>query len=170
MLSYQNTVRRNKAGQHSISKEKKQVKSFKRRHPRWAVVTIGGLSTLLILSWLPTLLKRFWLHSASSFSLKRATMYLYFLSSFANPILYTIVNRDFCTFTIKYLRRLFGRNDQNNDLSMSRRDNTVMSGVSTRTQSLPDLKHDEPCLVNLKLKTFSSLAVFSDSTKIIIVN
>jgi hypothetical protein len=67
-----------------------------RRSIRRTVTTLGSLAGLLLVSWLPYILQHLlplygdrWKH------FRRAVMYLYFLNTAGNPILYTLVNRDF---------------------------------------------------------------------------
>ena len=54
------------------------------------------MSALLLVSWLPNILQHLLpLYGARWRHFRRAVMYLYFFNTAGNPILYTLVNRDF---------------------------------------------------------------------------
>ena len=71
------------------------IKLMLERRQKQATLTVGSLSLLLILSWLPGLIKRFGGLKGSHPGLSKATIYLFFINSFGNPILYTLCSRDF---------------------------------------------------------------------------
>ena len=71
-------------------------KMRERRSIRRTVTTLGSLSALLLVSWLPNILQHLLpLYGARWRHFRRAVMYLYFFNTAGNPILYTLVNRDF---------------------------------------------------------------------------
>ena len=71
-----------------------------------AIFMIGGLSAVLIISWIPMMTKRFgWNFTSAPIYMKRATIYLYFLNTFANPLIYTLVNKEFAEYSKRLLTR-----------------------------------------------------------------
>lgn len=71
-------------------------KEWEKRGIRRTVTTLGSLSALICISWLPNIMKH-WLpvRGETWRPFRRAVMYLYFLNTTGNPVLYTLVNRDF---------------------------------------------------------------------------
>ena len=80
------------------------MKTMLEKRRRQATITVGSLSLLLIMSWLPGFIKRFGGMKGSHPGLSQATIYLYFLNSFGNPILYTLCSHDFKTFVLKKIK------------------------------------------------------------------
>lgn len=77
------------------------MKNLMEQRRRQATITVGSLSLLLILSWLPGFIKRFGGLQGQHPGLSKATIYLFFLNSFGNPILYTLCSHDFKKFVVK---------------------------------------------------------------------
>lgn len=60
------------------------------------LLTLGSLSALLVVSWFPNVLTHLLGHKDSRWrNFHVAAMYLYFLNTAGNPIIYTLVNREF---------------------------------------------------------------------------
>lgn len=90
-----------------------------RRSLRRTVTTLGSLAALLLVSWLPNILEQLlplyghrWRH------FRRAVMYLYFLNTAGNPILYTLVNRDFKNYAkrqiVSFISKDYTENNRRN--------------------------------------------------------
>ena len=80
------------------------MKNMLERRRRQATLTVGSLSLLLMISWLPGFIKRFGGMKGSHPGLSKATIYLFFLNIFGNPILYTICSNDFKKYVWKKIK------------------------------------------------------------------
>ena len=83
------------------------MKNMMEKRRKQATVTVGSLSLLLVISWLPGFIKRFGGMKGSHPGLSKATIYLFFLNSFGNPILYTLCSNDFKKFVWKKIKLCF---------------------------------------------------------------
>lgn len=81
------------------------IKLLLEKRRKQATLTVGSLSMLLIISWLPGLIKRFGGLKNSHPGLSKATIYLFFINSFGNPILYTLCSQDFKTVVQQSMKR-----------------------------------------------------------------
>jgi hypothetical protein len=81
------------------------MKAMLEKRRKQATLTVGSLSLLLIISWLPGFIKRFGGMKGSHPGLPKATIYLFFLNSFGNPILYTLCSNDFKKFVWKKIKQ-----------------------------------------------------------------
>lgn len=84
------------------------IKQMYEKRRKQATLTVGSLSLLLIVSWLPSFIKRFGGLKHTHPGLSKATIYLYFINSFGNPILYTLCSKDFKVFVRKKLLYWYG--------------------------------------------------------------
>ena len=84
-------------------KSRKAVKLSKKRCKgkgmTQTLLTLGSLSALLVVSWFPNILANILAHEIKKSSewknINISAMYLYFLNTAGNPIIYTLVNREF---------------------------------------------------------------------------
>ena len=92
IIAYKTSKKHCKSGASTRVEKAKQISAQRQRK---STTTVGLVSALLLISWVPAVTKRLEWGGYASVSLKRATIYLYFINTFANPIVYTLVNRTF---------------------------------------------------------------------------
>lgn len=99
-----------------------------RRGIRRTLSTLTSLAALLVISWLPNILFHLLpLHGYHWRHFRRAVMYLYFLNTVGNPILYTLVNRDFKNYAKRQIVSFISK-DFNTE--MNRRNRTYTARLS----------------------------------------
>ena len=102
-FAYSRSIRGNTA----IRITKNGMKIMLKKRQRQATLTVGSLSLLLVISWLPGFIKRLGGLQKTHPGLSKATIYLFFLNCFGNPILYTLCSRDFKSEVQKKIKSCF---------------------------------------------------------------
>lgn len=98
-LARSRKIRQQSVNAASLGARKREGRSMQR-----TLKTLGSLSALLVVSWLPNIVNHLVLLEADACRpFRRAVMYLYFLNTSGNPILYTLVNRDFKNYAKRQL-------------------------------------------------------------------
>ena len=102
------------------------AKIRERRNIRRTATTLGTLSTLLLVSWLPNIIQ----HFLSLPGVRRWCFYLYFLNTAGNPIIYTLVNRDFKNYARRRIVSAISK-DQAGSMYRTKMYTTKLSPLST---------------------------------------